>query len=123
MLKKHWKKVLVALSWGMHLLTGAAQLHTLMPTAEPATLFVVAEDVQTQYVNGELRFCEREALRGNICGQMQRRFGIAGPKTFIARDWWRVETYVQARTGLNEFTLWDVQPTADGSGLVIYFSK
>lgn len=82
--------------------------------------FVVAPDVVSQYIGGELRFCERESLRGITCGFEQKLFG----KTrFAARDWWRVETYVQARTGLTEFTLLGVEPTADGLGLVIYFSR
>ena len=82
--------------------------------------FVVAPDVEIQYISGEVRFCERQNLRGITCGFEQKLFG----KTrFAARDWWRVETYVQARTGLNEFTLLGVEPTADGRGLVIYFSK
>lgn len=82
--------------------------------------FVVAPNVTIQYVGGEMRFCERENLRGITCGFEQKLFG----KTrFAARDWWRVETYVQARTGLNEFTLLGVEPTADGHGLIIYFSE
>ena len=82
--------------------------------------FVVAPDVEIQYISGEVRFCERQNLRGITCGFEQKLFG----KTrFAARDWWRVETYVQARTGLNEFTLLGVEPTADGRGLIIYFSE
>jgi hypothetical protein len=82
--------------------------------------FVVAADVAIQYINGEMRFCERENLRGITCGFQQKIFGKA---RFAARDWWSVETYVQARTGLNEFTLWGAEPTADGRGLIIYFSQ
>ena len=82
--------------------------------------FVVAQDVEVQYIRGEMRFCERENLRGITCGFQQRIFG----KTrFAARDWWTVETFVQARTGLNEFTLFGAEPTADGRGIIIYFSQ
>jgi len=82
--------------------------------------FVVAPDVEVQYLNGTMRFCERENLRGITCGFEQRIFG---KKRFAARNWWSAETYVQARTGLNEFTLWGVEPTADGRGIIIYFSE
>lgn len=82
--------------------------------------FVVAADVEVQYFNGEMRFCERENLRGITCGFQQKLFGKS---RFAARDWWSPETYVQARTGMNEFTLWGVAPTADGRGIVIYFSE
>lgn len=88
--------------------------------AQNTKQFVVATDVAIQYVQGEMRFCELEYLRGVTCGWPQKLFG----KTrFAARDWWRVETYVQARTGLNEFTLLGVEPTADGRGIIIYFSR
>jgi hypothetical protein len=82
--------------------------------------FVVATDVVIQYVNGEMRFCERENTRGIVCGFQQKLFGKS---RFAARDWWSAETYVQARTGLNEFTLWGVEPTGDGRGIIIYFSQ
>jgi hypothetical protein len=82
--------------------------------------FVVAPDVEVQYFNGEMRFCERANLRGITCGFEQKIFGH---RSFAARDWWKPETYVQAKTGLNEFTLWSAEPTADGRGIVIYFSR
>ncbi len=88
--------------------------------AQSLQQFVVATDVETQYVRGELRFCERANLRGITCGFEQNLFG---KRRFAARDWWSVETYVQARTGLNEFTLHSVEPTADGRGIVIRFSQ
>lgn len=81
---------------------------------------VVADNVEVTYVRGELRFCERENLKGITCGFQQRLFGKT---TFAARDWWSPETYVQARTGLNEFTLYGVAPTPDGRGLIIHFSR
>lgn len=81
--------------------------------------FVVATDVEVQYIRGEIRFCERANLRGITCGFEQRLFGRS---SFAARDWWSPETYVQARTGRNEFTLWNVEPTPDGRGLIIHFS-
>lgn len=88
--------------------------------AQSVRQFVVAQDVAIQYVNGEVRFCERENLKGITCGFQQKLFG----KTrFAARDWWSVETYVQARTGLNEFTLIGAEPTPDGRGIIIYFSE
>lgn len=79
---------------------------------------VVALDVEVRYINGELRFCERKHLRGITCGYEQKLFG---KRRFAARDWWAPETYVQTVTGLNEFTLLQVAPTPDGTGLVIYF--
>lgn len=82
--------------------------------------YVVAKDVEVQYIRGEMRFCERENLKGITCGFEQKLFG---KKRFAARDWWSPETYVQARTGLNEFTLYGVEPTPDGRGIVIYFSE
>ena len=82
--------------------------------------YVVAKDVEVQYIRGEMRFCERENLKGITCGFEQKLFG---KKRFVARDWWSPETYVQARTGLNEFTLYGVEPTPDGRGIVIYFSE
>jgi len=85
-----------------------------------AQRYVAANDVEIQYFNGELRFCERENLRGITCGFDQNLFG---KKRFAARDWWSPETYIQARTGLNEFTLWQVAPTPDGRGIIIYFSE
>lgn len=81
--------------------------------------FVVAHDVEVQYIRGELRFCERVRLRNRVCGSEQRLFG---KKFWAVQDWWSPETYVQARTGLNEFTLWSVEPTPDGRGLLIRFS-
>lgn len=87
--------------------------------AQEARQFVVAPDVVVQYAGGTMRFCERENVRGIICVVEQRIFG---KKLHAARDWWSPETYVQARTGLNEFTLWGVEPTGDGRGIVIYFS-
>ena len=82
--------------------------------------YVVVKDVEVQYIRGEMRFCERENLKGITCGFEQKLFG---KKRFAARDWWSPETYVQARTGLNEFTLYGVEPTPDGRGIVIYFSE
>lgn len=82
--------------------------------------FVIANDVEVQYIRGETRFCERENLRGITCGFEQKLFG---KKRFAARDWWSPETYVQARTGLNQFTLYGAEPTPDGRGIVIYFSE
>ncbi|KVP75399.1 hypothetical protein WJ97_13380 [Burkholderia ubonensis] len=101
-----------------------AVLLALGVTAQAQTLkqFVIANDVEVQYFNGEMRFCERENLKGITCGFQQKLFGF-GKKHFAARDWWSPETYVQARTGLNEFTLWGVEPTSDGRGIIIYFSQ
>ncbi|MBU9200281.1 hypothetical protein KTD31_02525 [Burkholderia multivorans] len=82
--------------------------------------YVVANDVEVQYIRGEMRFCERQNVRGITCGFQQNLFGH---RSFAARDWWSPETYVQAVTGLNEFTLWNVEPTPDGRGLVIYYSR
>ena len=82
--------------------------------------YVVVKDVEVQYIRGEMRFCERENLKGITCGFEQKLFG---KKRFAARDWWSPETYVQARTGLNEFTLYGVEPTPDGRGIVIHFSE
>lgn len=82
--------------------------------------FVIAKDVEVRYLNGELRFCERANLKGITCGFQQKLFGKS---RFAARDWWSPETYVQARTGLNEFTLWSVEPSPDGNGIVIFFSN
>jgi hypothetical protein len=82
--------------------------------------YVVAPDVQVQYFNGEMRFCERANTRGITCGSERKIFG---KRFFAARDWWKPETYVQAVTGLNEFTLWSAEPTSDGRGIVIYFSR
>lgn len=87
--------------------------------AQEARQFVVAPDVVVQYAGGTIRFCERENVRGIACVYEQRIFG---KKLHPARNWWSPETYVQAKTGLNEFTLWSVEPTGDGRGLVIYFS-
>ncbi|KVP17230.1 hypothetical protein [Burkholderia ubonensis] len=92
----------------------------LSASAQSMRQYVIANDVEIQYIRGEMRFCERENLKGITCGFQQNLFG---KKRFAARDWWSPETYVQARTGLNEFTLWDVQPTADGRGIIIYFSE
>lgn len=101
-------------------LFAAMLLFPLSTQAQATRQFVSANDVVIQYVNGEIRFCEREHVRGVTCGWHQKLFG----KTrFAARDWWSAETYVQARTGLNEFTLWAVEPTADGRGIVIHFSQ
>lgn len=80
---------------------------------------VIAEDVEVQYLRGEMRFCERKDLRGITCGFMQNLFG---KKRFAARDWWSPETYIRARTGLNEFTLYGVEATPDGRSLVIYYA-
>lgn len=82
--------------------------------------FVVVPDVAIQYINGQMRFCERLDVHGITCGFQQKLFGKAH---FAARNWWSAETYVQARTGMNEFTLWGVEPTSDGRGIVIYFSQ
>lgn len=100
--------------------TGAlAQRHNEGAMRAPGhQAFVVANDVEVQWISGEMRFCERRNLRGLVCGGP-----LFGNRGFAARDWWRPETYVQARTGLNEFTLLGVQPTPDGRGLVIYFSE
>jgi hypothetical protein len=91
-----------------------------LANAQALRQFVVAPDVEIQYHNGELRFCERENLRGMVCGFEQKMFG---KRRFAARNWWTAETFVQARTGLNEFTLWSVEPTADGRGVIVYYSE
>lgn len=78
--------------------------------------FVMAENVEITYVRGEIRFCESKNVRGLVCGFEQK---ILGKTSFAARDWWSPETYVQARTGLNEFTLYDVIP--DGPNLIIRY--
>lgn len=100
----------------MLLLSSAAQAQA-QPPGYPQ--FVVVYDVEVQYIRGELRFCERAHLRDRVCGSQQKLFG---KKYWAVQDWWSPETYVQARTGLNEFTLWSVEPTPDGRGLLIRYS-
>lgn len=80
---------------------------------------IVAPDVKIQYIKGNMRFCESKNIKGLVCGFQQNLFG---KKRFAARDWWSPETYVQAVTGLNEFTLYSVEPTHDGRGIIIYYS-
>lgn len=82
--------------------------------------FVVVQDVATQSVNGDLRFCERAHLRGIICGRQAKIFGR---ERFLAQDWWYPETYVEAYTGIpvESLDVVGVQPTSDGRGIVIYY--
>lgn len=113
----HCVKKLTAL-----ILFALASIHASSVSAQVPVFMqsLVAENVEVMYVKGELRFCERENLKGITCGFQQRLFGKT---TFAARDWWSAETYVQARTGLNEFTLYGVSQTPDGRGLIIHFSR
>lgn len=113
----HWAKKLIALVSFALLGALASSAYAQSPVFMQA---VVADNVEIMYVRGELRFCERENLKGVTCGFQQRLFGKT---TFAARDWWSAETYVQARTGLNEFTLYGVEPTSDRRGLIIHFSR
>lgn len=102
-------RILLCVAWAILGVNAQAQVRQ----------FVVAQDVEIQYIRGEMRFCERKFVRGLVCGFEQKLFG---KKSFAARDWWSAETYVQAMTGLNEFTLYNVEPTRDGRGIIIYFS-
>lgn len=86
--------------------------------AQAYTQAVQTPPVDVQYINGSLRFCEKENRKGLLCVGKRKFFG----KTLdSARDWWHPETYVQYRTGLNEFTLYSVEPGPHES-LVIHFS-
>lgn len=93
-------------------------LFGLVGQATAYTLFVVAHDVETKPIRGELRFCERANLRGLVCGQEHKVFG---KKRFLVQDWWSPETYVQAMTWIASPIVVDVLPTADGRGIVIYY--
>lgn len=82
--------------------------------------FVVAQDVEARYIDGVLRFCEHQNLRGMVCGREQRIFG---KRIRTVQDWWSPETYVQAVTGLSDFQVTMVTPAPDGRSLVIYFKQ
>lgn len=82
--------------------------------------FVVAEDVVTQYVRGELRFCQRQNLKGRICGTYTKLFG---KRIFEVGNWWSALTFAQAYTGLSNIEVTQVAPGPDGSSIVIYFHQ
>lgn len=105
-----------------HLLALAAVVVPFVPhEVESQTVqMVMTPAVQVQYINGEMRFCENEYIRGIVCGFDQKLAGV-GKKRFAARDWWTMETYVKARTGLKDVHIQGVTPSPDGTGLVIYY--
>lgn len=82
--------------------------------------FVVAEDVVIQYVRGELRFCQRQNLRGTICGYHTKIFG---KKIFEVGDWWSAQTFAQAYTQMNDITVTQVAPGPGPSSITIYFQQ
>lgn len=80
--------------------------------------FVETHQVVTQYVRGELRFCQVELVAGYICRQQVNFFG----KTkLIAGDWWHVENYVTAASGIQNPEIISVEPNGRG-GLLIKFT-
>lgn len=101
----------------MLLLSGAVQSQSL-PYAHPRDYpqFVMADDVEVQYVRGQLRFCERSQLRNRICGTYQKVFG---KKIWVVQDWWTPETYVRAVSGLDEFSIWGVELIPQTNTIVI----
>lgn len=91
-----------------------------MPVAQAQayTQAVQTPQVDVQYIDGNLRFCEKENRKGLLCVRKSKFFG----KTLESvSDWWHPETYVQYHTGLNEFTIYGVEPGPQET-LVIYFS-
>lgn len=86
------------------------------PTNPP--LFVVANDVEMRYIDGVLRFCPRQNLRGLVCGAYVDFFG---KRRFMVQDWWTVQSYVEAALESKNFELSHVAPNGTGDGLVIYF--
>lgn len=80
--------------------------------------FVVAEDVEVQYINGELRFCQRRNLKARICGMYTKVFG---KQIFEVMDWWHADTFVSAYTGIQRLEVTGISPGQDGASLVIYY--
>lgn len=79
--------------------------------------YVVAEDAVTQYINGELRFCQRRNLKGRICGTRAKVFGR---EFFEPGNWWTAKTFAQAYTQLENLEVTQVAPGPQGS-IIIYF--
>ena len=80
--------------------------------------FVETHPVVTQYVRGELRFCQVELVAGYICRQHVNFFG---KDKLIAGDWWHVENYVTAASGIQMPEIVSVEPNGRG-GLLIKFT-
>lgn len=92
----------------------------LLLTTLPALAYeqyVIAPDVVTALDAGQLRFCPRANLRGNIC-QIETK--IFGKRRQQIQDWWYPETYVEAATGYPG-RVSRVEPTPDDRGLIIFF--
>lgn len=105
----------VALSAG---LMAPAQAQRMGPGSYVQT--IIAEDMATQYVRGELRFCERAAVKGAICRDTHHPLGKA-TKRPMARDWWAPHTYVAAVTGRTDFTIESVAMGHRPNSLAISF--
>lgn len=80
--------------------------------------FVIAEDVVIKYIKGEMRFCQRQNLKGLICGQHTKVFG---KEVFEVLDWWHAAEFVKTYTGRQTITVTGVTPSTDGSSLTIYY--
>lgn len=107
---------IIALFWSIFLVFPAFGQAT-----EPTyRLFVIAEDVQIQYVNGELRFCQRRNMKGRLCGEYHKLFG---KERFLVMDWWSPETYARAASGIEKLVVTDVSPDPRGQSLLIYFKQ
>lgn len=91
------------------------------PAVQPGyQQFVVAEDVVVQYVQGELRFCQRQNLKGAICGYHTKLFG---KKIFEVGNWWSPLTFAQAYTQLAEIEVTQVSPGPGPANITIYFRQ
>lgn len=102
------------------LLVAASLLVALVLSAHARSYdqYVVAHNIVVQHINGQLRFCERDSLKGLICVE---QVNVFGKKRQMPRDWWTPETYVEAYAGTLKPTVTRIQPTADGQGMVIYY--
>lgn len=78
--------------------------------------FVQVEDIEARYINGELRFCERQNLDGMVCG---RKTKVFGKKVRMVQDWWSPQTYAEAYAGM-PVNVTSIAPSPYG-GLIIYF--
>jgi hypothetical protein len=110
------RNALAAALTALLLVGQAAHAQTESPPAYE--LFVVAEDVEVQYINGVMRFCQRRNLKGIICGQYEKVFG---KKTFTVGNWWDAHTFAQAYTRRENIKVTRVAPGPDGASLVIYY--
>lgn len=98
--------------------TGASHAQRIGPGSYVQT--IVVEDVAVQYIRGEIRFCERQNVKGLICQDKRHPLGKMTGRP-MARDWWSPESYVAAITGTTNFTIEGVNAGYRRNSLAISF--